>query len=191
MRITIAALAVSLLAAPAFAQKGHNAPPPPDEEEGSREPGEAPDSFSEKFVDTLKEKLELRDDQVKKVKSIAEKSRAEREKINADLKSLLQKRKAALQRTREDIRTVLDLDQKERFDEMFARMKMRHRGEGGGARMRGGRRGERGERGPGAGGPGGAGAPGAPAGAGGRLPGGMGAPPEGGPAGGGPPPGDE
>lgn len=159
MRITIAALAFSIAAAPVYAQKGAKEPPPPEEHEGNGPPaGENGDSFSEKFVDTMKEKLELRDDQAKKVKAIADKSRAERERLGAELKSLVQKRKAAIQRTREDIRAVLDLDQKEKFDEMFLRMKLRHhRGRGGpGA---GGRRAERGERGGAEGGPQGAGPP--------------------------------
>ncbi|MBI5630060.1 MAG: hypothetical protein HY921_04160 [Elusimicrobia bacterium] len=84
--------------------------------------------FKEEFLKKLTDKLELSEDQQKKIKAVLDKSRPEVEKLHSEMKALGQKMKGMMAETRESIRQSLDPRQKEKFDELMVRMKERARG---------------------------------------------------------------
>lgn len=146
-----AAMAIQTLTAPA----AYSEPEPRGrQEKGRREkpPEGAPKehgALGPEFVDRLTEHLKLSEEQQKKVKSIVDQARPEIEKVEAEMKAVGARLKAAMRKTSEAIRETLDLDQKEKFDEMAMHMKqnMQQRRRGGmGGGMRGGGGGERRER---------------------------------------------
>lgn len=156
-------LSVALLAASARAERGGG---------GGRwraggEPGEHPDGrqepavVSERFVESLSEKLELNEKQRSKISSIVGASRADLRKVAEEVRQLQERMRAAQQQLQtrlrdvhEKIRLELDNEQREEFDEMRRHMSgpgmRRHRrwpgppgegrdgGAGRGPRMRGG-----------------------------------------------------
>jgi hypothetical protein len=163
------------LLAVAFAAPAHAEDAPPQDkgahgkERGKRGPGEEgmawreqdPKEMAARHVEHMKQMLKLTDDQAKKVADILAKSQPEREE-------LMKKLQASERKTHEQIRALLDDEQKEKFDMMRAHMMMRHGGmgmgsgpggmQGGPGGMHGGPRGMRGgpgmgHHGPNAGGP--------------------------------------
>lgn len=176
--LPLLALAVLLAAPSAFAEDApppgdEHAPPPQSQQQPPPPPKRhAPDpkEMAAKMTEHLKRALDLNDDQAKKVQGVIER--------DATQKAELTKRLQAMERREhEDIRAVLNDEQKEKFDMMRAHQMMMggmHGGMGGpgmgGAGMHGPRPG-----------------PGGDQGGGGRPQGG----PEGGPNGNPPPPHDD
>lgn len=115
-----AAMAIQSLAAPAAYSE-------PEDRGRKEKPAEGAAKrqglLGPEFIDRLTERLKLSDTQQRKVKGIVEQARPEMEKLEAEMKAAAAKLKAAMQKTREAIRETLDIDQKERFDDMSARMK--------------------------------------------------------------------
>lgn len=129
-----AVVAIQTLAAPsAYSEPEEKSRP--ERGRGDKHPGGPPKehgALGPEFVERLTEHLKLSEEQQKKVKSIVEQARPEMEKMQQEMKAAAAKMKAAMRKTSEAIRETLDLDQKERFDEMSARMrqKMDHRRRG-------------------------------------------------------------
>lgn len=96
-------------------------------ERGKRGPGQEgmgwreadPKEMTARETERMKQALKLSDEQAKKVEGILTKSQPEREE-------LMKKLRASERKTHEQIRAVLDDEQKEKFDMMRAHMMMRH-----------------------------------------------------------------
>ena len=127
----LALLAVAV-SAPAHAEDA----PPPDKgahgkARGGLGPGEEgmgwresdPKEMAARHVEHMKKALKLTDEQAKKVGDILAKSQPEREE-------LMKKLRASERKTHEQIRALLDDEQKEKFDMMRAHMMTRHNGMG-------------------------------------------------------------
>lgn len=143
--------ALSLQGSRTFAASDENSTPAkPGGEASEKAPGKMT-LLPEDFLKKLTEHLKLSGDQQKKIKGIIEKSRPEREKIEAEMKVLHEKIKASLLKTKESIRETLDLDQKDKFDQMMQRLRQGmhgQRGPGGSGDWKRGREGrERGQEG--------------------------------------------
>lgn len=94
-----------------------------------------PAILDEKFLDKLTEHVKLTPEQQKKVKDILDKARPDLEKQQAEMKALHEKMAAAfknikgsMMKIKEGIRESLSADQKDDFDEMWARMRQRMHG---------------------------------------------------------------
>jgi predicted RNase H-like nuclease (RuvC/YqgF family) len=92
---------------------------------------------NEVILKKLTKDLDLSAEQQKTIKDILEKNRPEMEKIAADMKALRERMKKEMFRTKESIRQTLSMDQKEKFDELAARMMQAHERMLGQGEMRG------------------------------------------------------
>ena len=84
--------------------------------------------LSEEFLGKLNEHLKLSAEQKEQVQEILDKSRPGMEKLKVEMEAVQEKMKAAMRAAQEGIRGALDMDQKEKFDEMMLRMKRRMMG---------------------------------------------------------------
>ena len=91
----------------------------------TQEPGKHKMS-AEDILKRLTERLQLREDQQKKIKDILEKSQPEMQKLEAEMKALHERMKKAMFSAKENIRETLDIDQKEQFDDISRSFMMRH-----------------------------------------------------------------
>jgi len=126
LTVLAAALLLPALRTPSSAQPG----PDREELEGKEPEVREHPMLSEKFLDTLKEKLKLKDDQFKKVKAAIDESREPLQRKSEDVRDMMKKMRE-LQKAlkgmefdlREKIRSTLTNEQKERFDEIVVRMR--------------------------------------------------------------------
>jgi hypothetical protein len=144
--LAFAALAVFLSAGQVFAERDKNK----DAKESKIEK-DGPDKhmgFPEKFLEKLDERLHLTADQKKTIKAALDeaepaikKRREEAKEAREKMVMAMKGMKSEMRDAKEKIRATLDIDQREEFDEMMARMMMMRGRKGGmGQGMMGGRR---------------------------------------------------
>lgn len=137
--------ALALGPAPSVLARGQEHPMPPQEGEGRKKEAPKHPMLSEKFIEKLTEHLKLSGEQQAKVKAVLEKSRPEMEKLETEMRALHEKLQSSMRKAKEGIRETLDMDQKDKFDEMMQFFRRRMGGSqhpGGPEGWKGGRQGK-------------------------------------------------
>ena len=114
------AIALALLL-PLSAIAAENPAPP------KEQPKRGGPMLDEKYADKLDEHLQLKAEQKVKIKAAIEKAKPELDKLHKELEAVHERMRKAMGELNENIRATLDIEQKERFDEMRAHMRRRFR----------------------------------------------------------------
>ena len=126
MRPILALAAAVMLAAPAlFAHDPSAGAGDPNQGMGAGPdrwmgPGMGGPRFDDQFLGRLKGQVGIKPEQESKIKAIMEKSKAETEKLRDQMREVHKKMEDHDRQTMENIRAVLDLDQKEKYDQLRA-----------------------------------------------------------------------
>ncbi|MFH2202928.1 MAG: hypothetical protein ABIJ96_07425 [Elusimicrobiota bacterium] len=119
-------------------------------EEGREGQKKQPEILSEKYLERLDKQLRLEDEQKKKIQAILKEATPglktnwqEAQKLQQRMKDLREKMQKLMRDTQEKIRTQLDAEQKDKYDELRVRMRQRMQGRRGeqAPGQQGGRRG--------------------------------------------------
>ncbi|MBI4347806.1 MAG: hypothetical protein HY553_13200 [Elusimicrobia bacterium] len=121
-RTFAAVVALALVSVPAFAQ-----PAPPEHDEDMLEPAQAepgPD-HGDRLLRLLEKRLKLKGEQQKKIESVLKDGQPELDRLRGEMQELRERMKKFMRKQHEQVRALLDDEQKEGFDEISVRMRKR------------------------------------------------------------------
>ncbi|MBI5200596.1 MAG: hypothetical protein HY925_03335 [Elusimicrobia bacterium] len=128
--LLFAALALAAVCPSAvFAQPEHD-----DDEMIEQARPEPKADHGEKMLKVLDRQLKLKPDQKKKIEAVIKDSEPEMEKLQKEMESLREKQRKFMRKQHEQVRALLDDDQKDKFDEITVQMRRRMEQMGGGRR---------------------------------------------------------